>query len=268
MNWVHPIETVKTRMQVSNMSVATTVSSLVRNEGVLAFWKGIAAAWFREASYASIKLGGYAPARDLIAPALGENAPAWTVKLLAGALSGGVGSVVGNPFDVLKTLAQTNKSKTPESMSVLASRLMKDQGISAFYRGVQANVMRACVLNASKMATYDITKGFICEKTGWGRKDIKAIFSSGVCAGVAMTACVSPFDYIRTRLMNQPVDAKIYNGFIDCLTKTVKNDGPMGLYRGWIPIWARFAPTASIQLLTIEFLYTAFGYDSAFGGGD
>lgn len=33
------------------------------------------------------------------------------------------------------------------------------QGIGGFYRGVQANVMRACVLNATKMAVYDIAKG-------------------------------------------------------------------------------------------------------------
>jgi hypothetical protein len=248
-------------MQVSTMGVGGTISGLIKNEGVLAFWKGIPAAWGREASYASIKLGGYAPARDLIAPHMGD-APAWSIKLVAGALSGGFGSIVGNPFDVLKTLAQTNKSTTPESMGVLAGRMMKDQGISGFYRGVQANVMRACVLNASKMATYDITKGAICEKTGWGRKDLKTIFSSGLCAGVAMTIFVSPFDNIRTRLMNQPLDAKLYSGFVDCVVKTVKADGPLALYRGWIPIWARFAPTAAIQLMTIEFLYTTFGYDT------
>lgn len=32
------------------------------------------------------------------------------------------------------------------------------QGIGGFYRGIQANIMRASVLNATKMGCYDICK--------------------------------------------------------------------------------------------------------------
>ena len=77
-----------------------------------------------------------------------------------------------------------------------------------------------------------------------------------------MTCTVSPFDRIRTNLMNQPTDKKIYDGFVDCFAKTVRNDGIGSLWRGFIPIWARFAPQATLQLLTIEYLYTMFGYKS------
>lgn len=47
-NFTHPIETIKTRMQVSGQSLTTTASSLIKNEGVSALWKGIAFAWGRE----------------------------------------------------------------------------------------------------------------------------------------------------------------------------------------------------------------------------
>ena len=53
---------------------------------------------------------------------------------------------------------------------------------------------------------------------------------------------------LRTKLMNQPTDKKLYDGFIDCAVKTVKEGGPLSLYRGFIPIWARFAPQATIQV--------------------
>jgi Mitochondrial carrier protein len=75
-----------------------------------------------------------------------------------------------------------------------------------------------------------------------------------------MTFTVAPFDRIRTSLMNQPTDKKIYSGFSDCLMKTVQAEGPLSLWRGFVPIWARFAPTATIQLLTIEALYSYFGF--------
>ena len=36
-----------------------------------------------------------------------------------------------------------------------SSALYKGQGIGGFYRGLQANVMRAMVLNGTSMAVYD-----------------------------------------------------------------------------------------------------------------
>jgi Mitochondrial carrier protein len=46
-------------MQVSGHGLTQVVTSLVKTEGIPAFWKGIAFAWGREGSYASIKLGAY-----------------------------------------------------------------------------------------------------------------------------------------------------------------------------------------------------------------
>ena len=59
-----PSALVKTRMQVSGNGLGATVGSTFAKEGAGAFWKGIVWAWGREASYASIKLGAYAPVRD------------------------------------------------------------------------------------------------------------------------------------------------------------------------------------------------------------
>ena len=257
-NFTHPIETVKTRMQVSGESIAHTVSTTAKSEGFSGFYKGIVFAWGREISYTSVKLGAYAPVRDWLGA--GKDAPFY-LKFLAGAITGGVGSVLGNPFDVMKTLSQTNKDKSA-GLSELVGNMYKSQGISGFYRGLEVNIMRACVLNATKMGCYDIAKGYVCDATGWSRKDVRTAFCSAFTAGFFMTCTVSPFDRLRTTLMNQPTDKKLYNGFTDCLVKTIKQDGFMSLWRGFIPIWARFAPQATLQLLTIEFLYEKFGFQS------
>uniref|UniRef100_A0A6T8HD06 Mitochondrial carrier protein n=1 Tax=Proboscia inermis TaxID=420281 RepID=A0A6T8HD06_9STRA len=258
-NFTHPIELVKTRMQVSGDGLMHVCSNTLKKEGIGSFWKGIVWAWGREGSYASIKLGGYAPMRDALG-AGGPDAPFY-LKFAAGAITGGLGSIVGNPFDVLKTLAQANKG-APVPLTTLVGNMHKEQGIAGFYRGLNANIMRACVLNATKMGCYDISKGYVADATGWGRKDVRTVFCSASLAGFFMTLTVSPFDRIRTALMNQPTDKKIYDGFMDCAVKTVKSDGITGLWRGFIPIWARFAPTSTIQLLTIEALYDACGLKS------
>jgi len=255
-NFTHPIELVKTRMQVSGAGIGPTISGVMESGGVRAFWKGIPFGYGRELSYTSVKLGAYAPMRDLIGA--GEPDSPFYLKFLAGAITGGLGSILGNPFDVMKTLAQTSKGS--ESLGALVTNMYKDQGINGFYRGLQVNIMRACILNATKMGCYDMAKGYVADSSGWTRKDPRTVFCSSFIAGLFMTITVAPSDMIRTKLMSQPTDKKIYEGFTDCAMKTVKEGGVLSLWRGFLPIWARFAPQATLQLLTIEALYNHFGF--------
>lgn len=92
-NFTHPLDLVKTRVQVSQDGVIRTCSTTMRNEGFAAFWKGVPWAYCREGSYTAIRLGAYAPVRD----AIGAGAPdaPWYMKFLAGAMTGAVGSVAG-----------------------------------------------------------------------------------------------------------------------------------------------------------------------------
>ncbi|GMI24301.1 hypothetical protein TrCOL_g3969 [Triparma columacea] len=258
-NFTHPIETVKTRMQVG----AFNFGHMMKTEGFAALWKGIQAAWLREASYTTVKLGGYGPIRDALG-AKDKNAPFY-LKFAAGSMSGSIGSVLGNPFDVMKTMMMADsggKSGSSEGLFARMGKMHADQGISGFFRGVEANIMRACVLNGTKMACYDGIKGYVNEQTGWSRKDPRCQFLSAVGAGFFMTCTVSPFDNMRTRLMNQPTDKKIYNGFLDCIQKTVRNEGPTALYRGFWPIWGRFAPQATLQLVIMDTTLNFFGFDT------
>ena len=62
----------------------------------------------------------------------------------------------------MKTLAQTNKDKAAPLVTLVGD-MYKAQGVAGFYRGVEANIMRACVLNATKMGCYDVTKGYVVE---------------------------------------------------------------------------------------------------------
>jgi len=212
------------------------------DEGAAAFYKGIQAAWLREASYTSIRIGLYEPAKGLV----GADAKdaSFARKFLAGAIAGGLGSIVGNPFDVLKTRMMAYEGKESRGFGDFIGEVHKNQGMAGFYKGIEANVMRAMVLNATKMGVYDICKN---KMKASGVKDGMGLqFMSAFTAGFFMTCTVSPFDIMRTRLMNQPADAKIYNGFADCATKIFKNEGPMAFWKGFIPIWGRFAPTTCL----------------------
>ena len=145
-------------------------------------------------------------------------------------------------------------SEGSEAPSIIksAKNIMNKNGIKGFYVGIDSNVMRAMVLNGTKMACYDQIKGSVVAATGLEKTNLLCQFLAAGGAGFFMTCTVAPFDMVRTRLMNQPADAKIYSNAIDCFTKIITQEGPGTLWRGFVPIWSRFAPTTTLQLIIFE----------------
>merc|ERR1719331_1743696 len=220
----------------------------MKNEGAGAFYKGIGPAWLREASYTSLRLGLYEPVKALV----GANAAGagFLRKFLAGALAGAIGSCAGNPFDVLKTKMMANKDSN-DGLGHYASEIMKLEGIAGFYKGFNTNVIRAMVLNATKMACYDTCKNFLI--ASFALEGLLLQFCAAFTAGFFLTCTVSPFDKCRTLLMNQKEgEEKKFNSLPSCFMHIIKTEGPGGLYKGFFPIWSRFAPTTCLQLITFE----------------
>jgi len=254
---IHPIDVIKTRLQVSGegggrnykkLGMTGSINVIVKEEGISAFWKGIGAAWMRESSYTSLRLGLYSP----IKTAMGvESHSHFIMKFTAGSLAGALGSLVGNPFDVLKTRMMATEGIQTPGIRITAHDLYKSQGIKVFYRGIEANILRAMVLNGTKMACYDQIKEMITVSR-LVPSGLPTQFCSAFGAGFFMATTVAPFDMVRTKLMNQPPELKMYTGFVDCFAKIVRQHGVSGLYSGFIPIWMRFAPTTCLQLIIFE----------------
>jgi len=156
----------------------------------------------------------------------------------------------------------TAAGKEVPSITATAKELFKNQGVGGFYRGIDSNIARAMVLNGTKMGVYDQAKGIVVEQTGLPKTSLAAQFLSAVTAGFFMTVTVSPFDMVRTRLMNQPADAKLYNNALDCMVKIATQEGPLTFWRGFMPIWSRFAPTTTLQLVIFEQLRGIMGMKS------
>jgi hypothetical protein len=52
--------------------------------------------------------------------------------------------------------------------------------------------------------------------------------------------------------MNKNKDGVVYNNFLDAANKVVKTEGVKALYKGFFPVWGRFAPTTTLQLIIFE----------------
>ena len=117
---LNPIDVTKIRMQNESSKSAQYegmiqgMMKIYREEGLSGFRKGIVPSMLREISYSSIRMGAYDTIRDIVFHALpGHHDPKDdahfappAVKFLSALLTGGIGSAIANPFDLVKTRFQ------------------------------------------------------------------------------------------------------------------------------------------------------------------
>lgn len=251
---VHPFDVVKTRFQLSGknnirnykeLGLSKSIMLIYREEGIFSFWKGIKAAWMRESTYTSLRLGLYDPIKRVMGI---TNQSSFIMKFTAGSLAGTIGSLVGNPFDVIKIKMMTIESKQTPSFYNVFANIYKFNKFD-FYNGLQANILRAGVLNGTRMACYDEIKSSIIKDSMIKSESIIQFFSA-FSTGSFMALVVLPFDIIRTQLMTH----NKYKNFSECVLQIFKNQGIRGFYVGFFPFWSRFVTITTIQLMFFEHL--------------
>lgn len=102
------------------------------------------------------------------------------------------------------------------------------------------------------MACYDVIKTWMINM--FALEGLLLQFMAAFAAGFFITCTVSPFDKARTILMNQPADkveGKL-NGLGDAFMDIYKKEGPLGFYKGFIPMWSRLAPSTCLQFIFLE----------------
>lgn len=173
-------------------------------------YKGITASWMRESIYSSLRLGLYEPFKRLLGATDPKNTPFY-LKFFAGGMSGFIGSALANPTDLLKVRMQACEG-TPKPLLWHVKDVYGNQGIAGFYQGIGPTIIRAILLNATKLATYDHIKHSLINygilKDGYG-----CHFVASVVAGVCIAIVTSPVDIVKTRIMNQPHGCKWLNLF-------------------------------------------------------
>ena len=113
-----------------------------------------------------------------------------------------IGSALANPADLLKTRAQAQPPGEFKPLMWHVRDIYHNHGgVLGFYTGVGPTVIRATLLNSTKLGTYDSIKHALIDN-GYFEEGISCQFVSSVFAGFFMTIVTSPMDNIKTRIMN------------------------------------------------------------------
>lgn len=232
---------------------------LVQQEGLAALFSGVSATVLRQTLYSTTRMGLYDVLKTKWTDSVTGTMPLGK-KIEAGLIAGGIGAAVGNPADVAMVRMQADGRLPPaqrrnyKSVVDAITRMAKQEGVTSLWRGSSLTVNRAMLVTASQLASYDQFKEMILEngvmRDGLGTH-VTASFAAGFVAAVAS----NPVDVIKTRVMNMRVEPGAtppYAGALDCALKTVRAEGPMALYKGFIPTISRQGPFTVVLFVTLE----------------
>jgi len=164
-------------------------------------------------------------------------------------LSGFVCKIVEYPFDTVKVLEQTGGSSFSGPVDCL-SKTVREHGWLSLYRGLTAPLLGSMAENASLFVSYGYMKKALevdeDAATLANPTPMWKLLIAGGGSGFASTCVLTPVELIKCRLqaqINAPVlGQEPYRGPVDCVVRTVREEGVTGLFRGNLSTLMREVP--------------------------
>jgi len=191
---------------------------------VLAFYNGLSASILRQATYSTTRFAVYEFGKAKISS--GEKDLAFYKKILLAGGSGFLGSIIGNPADLVNVRMQ-NDVKLPMDQRrnykhcfEALHRIYSTENVRGLFKGTLMSSSRGALVTVGHLAFYDEIKYQLISST-YFQDDLRTHFLSSIGAAVTATSITMPIDVLKTRLMNSKPGE--YSGeFIICLTNVKK----------------------------------------------
>lgn len=262
----HPLDLTKVRLQASgDKRMIESIKKTYRTAGARGLFDGISGTWMRQMSYSVCRFWAYDESKKIVGA--GKDAPAWKLAL-AGSMAGGIAGLIGNPGEIVMVRLQGDFAKPPEKRFNYKHcfdalfRMVREEGASSLARGVGPNVFRAILMNASQLASYDYFKAELL-KTRYFEDNMGCHLAASFAAGTVATTVCSPADVIKSRIMNASGPGS--SSTMAVIRHSLKTEGALFMFKGWVPAWTRLQPTTILIFLTFEQLKN--GVDRARGAG-
>ncbi|PVH83706.1 mitochondrial carrier [Cadophora sp. DSE1049] len=248
----HPLDLVKVRLQTRRgdapKTMIGTFGHVLKTDGILGLYRGLSASLLRQITYSTTRFGIYEELKS------GQKSkPTFPTLIAMASASGFIGGVAGNPADVLNVRMQhdaalpvAERRNYKNAVDGLI-RMTREEGWKSLFRGVWPNSMRAVLMTASQLASYDGFKNVLIEFTPM-EDNLKTHFSASFLAGFVATTVCSPVDVIKTRVMSSQES----KGLATLLADVYKMEGVGWMFRGWVPSFIRLGPHTIATFLFLE----------------
>lgn len=245
---VHPANTLAVRMNLANMQGKKfSFSHMIAENGWLSLYDGLAAGVLRQVFYATARFGLFETFRDILHDYRGKTDFASRVGV--GAITGGMAAYISCPMEVA-VVRMSNDSSLPKeerrnykNVFDTASRIVKEEGITAFWRGSNPFVTRAMMVGVFQVATLDQFKDIYQHYLGQTRNSIPNVFCAAMTSGLIYALATMPLESCKNRMASQKPDkvtGKLpYKTIVQTLRKVSADEGFLSLYNGFFPYYIR-----------------------------
>ncbi|MBW0478197.1 hypothetical protein O181_017912 [Austropuccinia psidii MF-1] len=261
-----PFDLTKTRLQTASPGQYSGTLDLVRKtfakDGLIGFYRGMSSPLIGVTPMFAVSFWGYAMGKNLVysfTPNRSSKDLSYSQFALAGGFSALPTTLIAAPIERVKVLLQVdgqNPGQQKYSGSIdCVKQVYKQGGIKSIYKGSLATVIRDGPGSAAYFVAYEAAKRSLTPTGSDPSKlNLSAICAAGGFAGIAMWSIAIPPDVIKSRLQSAPEGT--YNGALDCLRKTISQDGPKALFKGFGPAMWRAVPANAATFLGVELALT------------
>jgi len=279
---IAPLERVKILLQIQGMhsklapkynGIVSTLTTVVREEGVLALYKGNGANVLRIIPTYALKFSFNDTFKDLVKKETTRKKLTFQELIFSGSLAGLFQITMTYPLELIRTRLTLSEGMKQgarfEGIFDCAKKTVQVEGWGALYKGITPTWLSGAPYVGLQMTFFEIFKrnvqGFAAsrlgEKEGEGGMSSQALNTvttlvSGAGAGIVAQTITYPGDTIRRRMQADGIGGskRIYSGFIDCITGSVRSEGVLCLYKGLSANTVRCIPGAAIQFWAYDTL--------------
>jgi len=252
---MYPLDVVKTRQQLNTgkiSGVMETIRGMVRAEGASSLYRGIISPIMAEAPKRAWKFTANQEFRNLYKNRNGE--PIFMAPALAGASAGITEALINCPFEVVKVRMQAVEGAKYKGVLDAVVQTAKTEGVTALYRGLEAQMWRNGVWNGTYFALIASIKERLPTPESNGGELLRN-FAAGVVGGTVATMANTPFDTAKTRLQNTSGEGFSWKrSTLPTVASIAQTEGIAALYKGFVPRIMRLGPGGGIMILAFDFV--------------
>eukprot|EP00891_Asterochloris_glomerata_P006722 jgi/Astpho2/6722/Aster-06741 len=174
-------------------------------------------------------------------------------RMMCGGLAGATAQATIYPLELVRTRLAVSPEGTYRGMRDCVRKVLQHEGVRAFYKGLLPSLIGIIPYAGVDIATFELMKQHLLEKYHGDPHPVSILAAGMLSSSVAQFASY-PLSLVRTRLQAQGIGGKPmkYKGMTDVLSRTYRNEGMRGLYRGLLPNMLKLAPSAGISWFVFE----------------
>ncbi|RMD40899.1 hypothetical protein DV735_g4236, partial [Chaetothyriales sp. CBS 134920] len=267
-----PFDIVKVRLQTSTQysSALSCATSILRNEGPLAFYKGTLTPLIGIGACVSVQFGAFHYARRAFeqrnVDAGAGAALSYGQYYLAGAFAGVTNSVLSGPIEQVRIRLQTQPHGADRLYSGPGDcirKLIAQGGVAhGLFRGQTVTVYREAQAYGVWFLTFEYLMNQDIKRNNVAREDIastKVAFYGGL-AGEALWISSYPFDVIKSKMQTDGFGPnQRYKTMRDAFAQTWATEGWRGFWKGIGPTLLRAMPVSAGTFAVVELTMRALG---------